>query len=100
MAAVDSKLKDGDRYAGARALGIARARGPSAILEAHYDPARDAIALTFRGGGAMLIPRQIIPGLKEAPTSALIGPISISPAADALSWPSLDVDIYIPGLVE
>lgn len=47
----------------------------------------------------MLIPRQIIPDLKEARTSSLT-PISISPAGDALSWPSLDVDVYVPGLVE
>ncbi len=48
----------------------------------------------------MMIPRQIIPGLKQAPASALGEPISISPAGDALSWPSLDLDIHIPGLVE
>ena len=47
----------------------------------------------------MMIPRQIIPRLKEAPTSSL-EPISVSPAGDALSWPSLDVDVYVPGLVE
>ena len=47
----------------------------------------------------MMIPRQIIPRLREAPASSL-EPISISPAGDALSWPSLDVDVYVPGLVE
>jgi len=26
--------------------------------------------------------------------------ISVSLAGDALSWPSLDVDVYVPGLVE
>ena len=47
-----------------------------------------------------MIPRRIIPGLDEAPATALDAPISVSPAGDALSWPSLDVDVYIPGLVE
>jgi hypothetical protein len=27
-------------------------------------------------------------------------PVEVSPAGDALSWPSLDVDVYVPGLVE
>lgn len=79
---------------------MARSRGASAILDARYDAGRDAIDLQFRGGGSMMIPRQIIPGLKQAPASVLGEPISISPAGDALSWPSLDLDIYIPGLVE
>jgi hypothetical protein len=47
----------------------------------------------------MTIPRQIVPGLDDVPASAL-GGISVSPAGDALSWPSLDVDVYVPGLVE
>ena len=100
MQAVDLKLKDRERFARARARGLARSRAASAILDAHYDVGRDAIDLQFRGGGSMMIPRQIIPGLKQAPASALGEPISISPAGDALSWPSLDLDIYVPGLVE
>lgn len=47
----------------------------------------------------MMIPRHIIPGLDDAPATALES-IRVSPAGDALSWPSLDVDVYVPGLVE
>jgi uncharacterized protein DUF2442 len=47
----------------------------------------------------MLIPRFIVPGLERALASNL-EPVVISPAGDALSWPSLDVDIYVRGLVE
>ena len=100
MGAGDLNWKDRERFARARARGLARSRDASAILNAHYDAVRDAIVLKFRGGGTMLIPRQIIPGIQEAPASALGEPISVSPAGDALSWPSLDLDIYIPGLVE
>ncbi len=47
----------------------------------------------------MAIPRQMIPGLESASTPNLEA-IQVSPAGDALSWPSLDVDVYVPGLVE
>lgn len=100
MAAADLDSKDRERYARARARGKARAQDASAVLDARYDAERDAIDLKFRGGGLMMIPRRIIPALKRAPASVLDHPISISPAGDALSWPSLDIDVYVPGLVE
>lgn len=99
MAAPDVTTKDRERFARARARGKARLQDASAVVDARYDVGRDAIDLKFRGGGSMMIPCQIIPHLKEAPTSSL-ELISISPAGDAFSWPSLDVDVYVPGLVE
>jgi Protein of unknown function (DUF2442) len=84
--------KDRDRFARARTRGEARAQDPSAVVEAQYDATRDAIDLRFRSGGSMTIPRQIVPGLDDVPASSL-GEISVSPAGDALSWPSLDVDV-------
>ncbi|MBI2835360.1 MAG: DUF2442 domain-containing protein [Acidobacteria bacterium] len=99
MAAPQVSARDRDRFARARARGEARAQDPSAVVEAHYDAAQDAVSLTFRGGGSMTIPREIVPGLEDAPVPAL-GSISVSPAGDAVSWPSLDVDVYVPGLVE
>ena len=47
----------------------------------------------------MAIPRKAVPGLERA-TLATIEAVVVSPAGDALSWPALDVDIYVPGLVE
>ncbi len=47
----------------------------------------------------MAIPRKIIPGLERTVVSNLEA-IQISAAGDALSWPSLDVDVHVPGLVE
>ena len=47
----------------------------------------------------MTIPRKMIPGLARASAGKLAA-IVVSPAGDALSWPSLDVDVYVPGLVE
>ena len=99
MPAANVTVKDRERFSRARARGQARAQDPSDVVEAQYDATRDAIDLRFRSGGSMTIPRQIVPGLDDVPRSAL-GSISISPAGDALSWPSLDVDVYVPGLVE
>ena len=46
----------------------------------------------------MSIPRRLVPGLEQA-SETTIESILVSPAGDALSWPSLDVDVYVPGLV-
>jgi uncharacterized protein DUF2442 len=90
---------DLERYARARARGQARAEDASAVVNASYDADRDGIMLTFRGGGAMVIPRNVIPGL-ERTSAGKLADIQVSPAGDALSWPALDVDVYVPGLVE
>ena len=99
MAETDVTSKDRERYARARARGEARLHDASAVVEAHYDPDGDLIDLKFGGGGSMAIPRTAVPGLQRASASKLAS-VTVSPAGDALSWPSLDVDVYVPGLVE
>jgi uncharacterized protein DUF2442 len=98
MATTALNVRDRDRFARARALGDAHAADPSAVVEASYDSGRDAFNLTFRSGGSMAIPRRMVPGLDRA-TTAVLQSVSISPAGDALSWRSVDVDVYVPGLV-
>ena len=99
MAKTNVTAKDRDRFAHARARGQSRVQDPSTVVDARYDPVRNVIDLTFRGGGSMSIPRRIVPGLEKARASAL-ETIRLSVAGDALSWPLLDVDVYVPGLVE
>jgi hypothetical protein len=99
MAIIEVSAKDRERFARARARGLARLQAPSAIVDARYDTERDAIVLEFRGGGSMMIPRRILAELDHAPHSSLEA-IGVSPAGDALSWRALDVDVYVPGLVE
>lgn len=99
MAEADVTSKDRERYARARARGEARAQRPSAVVEAQYEPDADLLDLKFAGGGSMAIPRKAVPGLERA-TPSTIESVVVSPAGDALSWPALDVDIYVPGLVE
>jgi hypothetical protein len=90
---------DRDRFKAARARGAARAHDASALVDAHYDRTSDAVVLIFRGGGAMTIPRHAIPGLERQPAAALES-MTVSPAGDALLWPAIDADVYVPGLVE
>ena len=99
MAAVNVTANDRERFKRARAQGRARAKATSAIVDAAYDADRDAIELTFQAGGSMAIPRWTVPGLEGASASDLAA-IAISPAGDALSWRSLDVDVHVPGLIE
>lgn len=99
MATGKVTVEDRQRFARARALGKVQAEDPSALIAARYDKDRDSLQLTFAGGGTMSIPKDRIPGLEAAPTSVL-GSVSISPARDAISWRTLDIDIYVPGLVE
>jgi hypothetical protein len=99
MVTTEITAKDRERYAQARARGKARAEDPSAVVVALYASDADAIDLRFSAGGSMSIPRRLVPGLERA-SEAKMESIVVSPAGDALSWPSLDVDVYIPGLVE
>jgi hypothetical protein len=99
MVVATVNARDRDRFARARAQGEARAADPSGVVDASYDSGRDVLNLTFRSGGSMAIPRRMVPGLDRATTSVLQS-VSISPAGDALSWRSVDVDVYVPGLIE
>lgn len=99
MASVKVTAEDRERYARAREAGRLQAQDPSAITGARYNPRRDAVELSFAGGGIMTVPRELIPGLEGASPAAL-SVISVSPAGDAVSWRALDIDAYVPGLVE
>ena len=81
-----------------RVVKLAR-RTPRRSLARGTDRASKAVILTFGGGASMTIPRGVIPGLEREPASALEA-VVLSPARDALLWPSLDADVYVPGLVE
>ncbi len=99
MARIEMIGRERERLLQARARGAARAHDPSAVIGAGYSTRRDAIELTFRRGGSMLIPRRLVPGLERATIAILESPV-VSPAGDALRWPALDLDVYLPGLVE
>jgi hypothetical protein len=97
----NSKMTRADRarFQTARARGAARLRYAAALAGARYDRPSDTVVLTFRGGSSMKIPRDLIPGLERQPTTSLEA-MTLSPARNALLWASLDVDVYLPGLIE
>jgi hypothetical protein len=69
------------------------------VIAAQYEPKSDVLLVAFRGGGSMMIPRAVVPGLEDQPAAA-VARVVVSPAGDALLWPSIDADVYVPGLVE
>jgi hypothetical protein len=99
MAIIEVRSKDRERFTRARELGQARLRDSSAVIGARYDAAQRAVVLQFRGGASMTIPRQNLPDLDRLPATSLAA-IVVSPAGDAVSWPGLGIDVYVPGLVE
>ena len=99
MAEIEMATTNRKRYARAHAAGKARVKHPSAVVGARYHAGADLVELRFSGGGSMSIPRSVFPDLKRASPSKLEA-LVVSAAGDALSWPSLDVDVYVPGLIE
>lgn len=99
MANREPTAADRERFKAARVRGEARRRDASAVVDATFDSVANAIRLLFRGGGTMTIPRSFILGLERQPASALVS-VAVSPAGDALLWPAIDADVYVPGLVE
>lgn len=90
---------DRERYARAREAGERDAQQASSVTTARYVARKDTIELEFAGGGTITIPRRAIWELADAPLAALDS-VAASPAGDALACRTLDVDIYIPGLIE
>jgi hypothetical protein len=99
MAGDSKRSGDRERFARARAAGARHLSARSTVAAARYLRRPDAIALTFVGGGTMLIPRALVPELEGAAPST-VASITVSPAGDALRWPGLDIDLHVPGLVE
>jgi len=63
-----------------------------------YDPALDVIVLHIDTGRRLVIPREELQGLEKA-TVEEVSHIEIFGGLD-IAWPKLDVDHYLPALVE
>ena len=64
-----------------------------------YDPGRQRVIITVRHGIELSIPVQLLEGLSDALPTALAH-IEISPTGTGLYWPDLDVDLYVPALLQ
>jgi hypothetical protein len=85
-----------DEYLRARAEDRHWEKDPSHVVRLKYDPKREMIDFYYRCGALISIPRRKVPGLERK--GSLPGPIKL--IGDALSCDALNVDIYIPGLLE
>lgn len=70
-----------------------------AVVNSRYDKVRDVVELVFRSGKVVAIPRALLPGLKGARVSTPKG-VSVSPAGDAISWRTKDIDFSVRGLLK
>ncbi len=93
MAISKSQFKAANRR-GAATL----ARGPVARA-ARYDARRGLIVVKLENVCEFAFPPALAEGLAGAPRSKL-AKIEVSPNGLGLHWPLLDVDLYVPGLVE
>ena len=87
------------RIATARERGRREARAANALVKVAFDASTDRIELSFGSGATVGVPRTRVRELRRISRSALAA-ASVSPAGDAVSWRSADVDINVHGLIE
>jgi hypothetical protein len=83
------------------AIAEARAREharPRAV-NAFYDTANDKVVISLASGIDVAFPRKDLQGLKNA-TKTQMADVQLEGAGSGLHWPALDVDHYIPGLLD
>jgi hypothetical protein len=82
----------------ARAASELADKSEARAIQVRYSRARDAFVITLRNGIELLIPRRLLQGLSEA-TSADASRVVIVDKGAGLHWPTLDIDLTVPGLV-
>jgi hypothetical protein len=68
-------------------------------VSARYDRHRSRVVVKLNTGVELTFPARLAEGLVGAPADAL-AEIEISPAGLGLHWPKLDVDLYVPALLQ
>lgn len=71
---------------------------PLDVVQARYDRNADTLDLTLRKGITLSIPRKQIRELVKANARDLAG-VEIQPGGDGISFRTINVDIYVPGLL-
>ncbi len=67
-------------------------------VDATYDPERDLVLVTLRGGFAFGFPPGAVEGLSGA-NAEEFSQVRISPSGDGLHWDRLDVDVSLTGVM-
>lgn len=73
-------------------------KGQPKAVTARYDRRVSRIVVELDNGLELAFPPRLAEGL-EAAAPAELSEIEISPLGDGLYWPSLDVDLHVPGLL-
>ena len=69
------------------------------VIAASFRKRDDALVLVLKNGVEITIPRTLIQGLREAdPTD--VAKVEIEDFGSALHWEKLDLDHYVPGLID
>jgi len=68
-------------------------------VTARYDRRASKVIIKMHTGVQMAIPVRLIEGLADA-SPADLEHVEISPSGLGLYWPAIDVDIYIPSLMQ
>jgi hypothetical protein len=71
---------------------------PKAVA-ASYRAKDDAVVIKFISGVVLTIPRKLLQGLESA-TRSQLSEVEIVEAQSGLHWESLDVNLYIPSLID
>jgi hypothetical protein len=80
------------------AVKSAKRDGPFDVVVARYDRRADTVDLTLRKGIVVRLPRLQIRELADS-RPADIRNVEIQPGGDGISFRSINVDIYVPGLL-
>ncbi len=71
---------------------------PFDVIRVYYNRTNDALDLTLRKGVSLSIPRKQIRELANAEARDL-AKVEIQPGGDGISFRTINVDIYVPGLL-
>jgi hypothetical protein len=80
------------------AVKSAKCDEPLDVVRARYNRRADTVDLTLRQGIVVRLPRLHIRELADA-KPADVAKIEIQPGGDAISFRTINVDIYVPGLL-
>jgi hypothetical protein len=72
--------------------------GPFDVVDARYNRRADSVDLTLRKGISVRVPRLQIRELADSRPED-IRKVEIQPGGDGISFRSINVDIYVPGLL-
>jgi len=67
-------------------------------VRAAYEPDADIVRIDFKNDMRVDVPRRLLQGLENA-TPTQLAHIEITELGEGLHWEALDVDHYIPGLL-